>query len=350
MKDILVIGNLDPNPKVIGGQVTRTRKVTAMICRRFGTDAMDTLDLSIPKAQLFMLFFMKVFRYRQVVLLGGERSLPVFLVLLLICGRLPATTMVAIGGWLGDLAGRNWLIRKVALPRVAHIFVQTSLIRDAVLRNVPHCRVSVMPNFNLDVTAPADAPDRFVRNPLRMVFLSRVCQSKGVFLAIDAIRELHQRGLAVTLDIFGPFGEDAAEEALMVLLGPNIRYKGVVPADQVIDVMARYDILIFPTFHKGEGFPGVVVEAFGSGTPVVCSDWKSNSELVSDGRTGLLFALNNPGALVSALLRLIEDRELLRQISTNARVEARKYQPETVAAPFLDHLAARLNLPTEPVR
>ena len=350
MRDILVIGNLDPNPKVINGQTTRTRKVTAMICRRFGADAMDTLDLSIPKAQLFTMFFMKVFRCRQIVLLGGARSLPVFLVLLLICGRLPATTMVAIGGWLGDLAGRNRLIRTVALPQVAHIFVQTSLIRDAVLRNVPHCRVSVMPNFNLDATSPADAPDRFVRNPLRMVFLSQIRQSKGIFLAIDATRELHRRGIAVTLDIFGPFREDGVKEALMASLGPAIRYLGVVPAEQVVEVMTRYDIFVFPTFYKGEGFPGVIMDAFCSGTPIVCSDWKSNSELVCDGRTGLVFDLDKPGALVSALVRLIEDRELLRRISANARAEARKYQPEAAVAPFLDHLATRLNSPTVPAR
>jgi glycosyltransferase involved in cell wall biosynthesis len=350
VKDILVVGNLNPNPEAIGGQITRTRKVAALLHRRFGTDAVDVLDLSLPKARLFMLFFMKVFHCRQIVLLGGERSLPIFLVLLLICGRLPATTMVAIGGWLGDLADHNRLLRTVALPRVAHIFVQTSLIRDVVLRSVPNSQVSVMPNFNLKGSDPAEDHDRFVRDPLQMMFLSRVCQAKGVFLAIDAIRALHQRGFAVTLDIFGPFGEEGAEEALGALLGPDIRYKGVVPADQVVNLMARYDVLIFPTFHKGEGFPGVIVDAFCSGTPVVCSDWKSNSELVCDGQTGFVFSLETPGALVSALLRLIEDRKLLRRISTNARAEARKYRPETVAAPFLDHLAARLELATGPAK
>jgi glycosyltransferase involved in cell wall biosynthesis len=350
VKDILIIGNLDPNPKVINGQTTRSRKVAAMLRQRFGDEAISSLDLSIPKAQLFTQFFMKVFRCRQIVLLGGARSLPVFLGLLLICGRLPATTMVAIGGWLGDLADRNRLIRKIALPRVAHIFVQTSLIRDAVLRSVPNARVSVMPNFNLTAAAPDDDPDRFVRHPLRLIFLSQLRRSKGVFLAIDAVRTLHQIGTAVTLDIFGPFAEDGVEEELMAALGPGIRYRGVVPAEQVVEVMTRYDVFVFPTFYTGEGFPGVIMDAFCSGTPIVCSDWKSNSALVSDGRTGLLFALDTPGALVSALLRLMEDRNLLRRISMNARAEARKYQPETVAAPFLDHLAVRLNLSTEPAR
>ena len=321
-----------------------------MIRRRFGAHAVDMLDLSIPKTRLFRLFFGKVFRCRQVVLLGGPRSLSVFLILLWVCGKLPTTTMVAIGGWLGDLARRNWLIRSVALPRVAHIFVQTSLIRDAVLRHASNSRISIMPNFNISIPIPIEDPDRFVRNPVRLLFLSQILRAKGVFLAIEATRALQQRAIPVTLDIFGPCGEEGIEDALMSSLGPDIHYKGVVPAERVIECMAGYDILVFPTFYEGEGFPGVILDAFWSGTPIVCSDWRSNSELVSDGRTGLVVSLDKAGAFVSALLRLIEDRDLLCQISGNARREARKYHSETAAAEFLEHLAARISSSPEPVR
>lgn len=338
MNEILVIGNLDSNPVVIGGQHTRTRNVTELLRRQFGEATLDLLDLSMPKARLFLLFFRKVFRCRQIVLLGGPQSLPIFLFLLLLCGKLPATTMVAIGGWLGDLANRNRLVRSVMLPRIAHVFVQTALIRDAVLRNVPGCRVSIMPNFSLHPKVLADDPDRFNRDLLRVLFLSRVCRSKGVYDAIDAVQELRGRGHAVTLDIYGSREDDAGEE-LTALLNSDIRYMGVVPHEQVIEVMTRYDVLVFPTFYKGEGFPAVIIEAFRSGTPVVCSDWKSNPEVVTDGQTGLIYSLCTRGALEAALLKLVRNRELLHRISIHARAEADKYEPAVVAAPFLNHVA-----------
>jgi glycosyltransferase involved in cell wall biosynthesis len=313
-----------------------------LLRNRFGNDALEAIDLSMPKVRLFTLFFSKIFRCRQVVLLGGPRSGPVFLILLLLTGKLPVTTVVAIGNWVGEVGGKSWLLRRFSLPLATKIFVETSLIRISLLQDSPNCRVSIMPNFNLSNSRADDSPDRFLRNPMRLVFLSRVCQTKGVFLAINAVHALHERGVSATLDIYGSFDEDGIEEALTALLSNDVQYKGVVASEQVIETLTSYDIFVFPTFYKGEGFPNVILDAFCSGTPVVCSDWKSNSEVISDGRTGLIFSLDDPEGLISALVRLNNDRELLLQMSANARAEALKYQPDSVAAPFIGHLTERL--------
>lgn len=343
MRKILFIGNLEANPKIIGGQHTRTRNVYALLLKRFGETSVKQLDLSQPKPLLFLKYFLHVFRYERIVILCGPRSLPVFLFLLFACKKLPSTTIVAIGGWLGDFARRNMVVRSLFLPLADRIFVETKTIKSALYLNAPSCKVSLMPNFSFGYAVPAEPEGRFVRGELRLVFLSRVCRAKGVYLAIDAVRSLREKGYEVALDIYGPREADA-EADLTVLLDANIRYMGVLPPDQVVSKMGEYDVFVFPTSYPGEGFPGVIVEAYRSGTPVVCSDWKSNPEVVTHNQTGLIFSLKDGArALEAALLRVLENRELLQHLSTMAREEAKFFDPDAVAMPLIRHLNGCMN-------
>jgi len=76
--------------------------------------------------------------------------------------------------------------------------------------------------------------------------------------------------------------------------------------------------MLFPTNWHGEGFPGVFLDAFMVGLPVICSDWNMNSEVIQDGYNGLVLKETNVHNILAAVNKLYHDRELLNNLSINS--------------------------------
>jgi glycosyltransferase involved in cell wall biosynthesis len=63
---------------------------------------------------------------------------------------------------------------------------------------------------------------------------------------------------------------------------------------------------------------------------MIATDWLYNSDVVLDGKTGLLVPIKNPEALCDAILRLYNDRPFQLTLAKNSLKEAIKYLPDTV--------------------
>jgi len=70
------------------------------------------------------------------------------------------------------------------------------------------------------------------------------------------------------------------------------------------DLYRCSDLFLFMTFR--EGLPVALMEAMGSGLPVVCTRIRGNTDLVEDGVSGR-FAENTPEAVAEAILQLYRD-------------------------------------------
>ncbi|HEB68199.1 MAG TPA: glycosyltransferase, partial [Desulfobulbus sp.] len=60
--------------------------------------------------------------------------------------------------------------------------------------------------------------------------------------------------------------------------------------------------------------PNVLVESLAMGLPAVGTTVSALPEILHDGRTGLLVAPEDPGAMAAAILRLLSDGELRARI------------------------------------
>ncbi|MBL4710603.1 MAG: glycosyltransferase, partial [Flavobacteriales bacterium] len=71
-------------------------------------------------------------------------------------------------------------------------------------------------------------------------------------------------------------------------------FKGILNGEkEILSTMKKYDVLILPTYYEGEGYPGVIIEAYSIGLPVIATQWKSLPEIVEHKKTGFLVEPQN---------------------------------------------------------
>ena len=79
--------------------------------------------------------------------------------------------------------------------------------------------------------------------------------------------------------------------------------------DDMAEIMAASDCLVFPSVH--EGLPVSVMEAMAAGLPVVASSIRGiDPDLLSDRGSGLVLPKMTPDAIASAVSELMKDTAL----------------------------------------
>lgn len=165
--------------------------------------------------------------------------------------------------------------------------------------------------------------------PLSLVFLSRVCEEKGIFDLIDAVKKLNEKGRSFRLDIYGDLQfQDAQEKRFRALLDANVRYLGIAKKEGVIETIGKYDLFVLPTKYIGEGTSGALIEAFLSGTPALVSSYSQAKTLIEDGHDGFIFKLGDKEDLAEKLLYLSKNRSILKNVGVAAQQKAVIYTYE----------------------
>ena len=94
-------------------------------------------------------------------------------------------------------------------------------------------------------------------------------------------------------------------------------FAGRLPEPETLIEISRANLLVLPSFM--EGLPIVLMEAMGLGVPVIASRVAGIPELVSDGKTGLLFAPSDWDELAQCISRLLSDKELCATLAQNSK-------------------------------
>jgi len=134
----------------------------------------------------------------------------------------------------------------------------------------------------------------------RFVYIGQIRSEKGVREIIQAAKVLDS---SFTIDFYGPLHDIQADE----FDGSICKYRGMLPKESVTSAMSKYDVLLFPSYWRGEGYPGVLIEAFSVGIPVIATNTENISELVEHKSNGLLIPPKNVESLVEAIKYLCID-------------------------------------------
>ena len=69
----------------------------------------------------------------------------------------------------------------------------------------------------------------------------------------------------------------------------------------MLATLTQYDVLLLPTTWKTEGYPGIIIEAYSVGIPVVSTKIGGIPEIVEHGYNGILIEPHNTDELLSAI-------------------------------------------------
>jgi glycosyltransferase involved in cell wall biosynthesis len=306
-KTVFVCGNYGYRTDKIDGQTVKTRVLRQAFAEALGDDharVLDTSYLTVNPIRFAKKARRGIKECSQIVMLPGDRSLKLILPLFLYWARKWERPLyyVVIGGWLPDLLARKRWLRYLC-SRLDAIYVETVAMASN-LSSQGLTKVQVLPNFrkfNRTLKPDFTPPTR----PLKLVFYSRVIKEKGIEEAIAAVTRLNEpvpNSPVATLDVYGPTPDHYRTDfAQLLSKSPDVDYRGVLSPDDVHGVLQNYDLMLFPTYYEGEGFPGAIVDAFIAGVPVLASDWKYNREIIDEEKTGVIHAARSVNEMVCKL-------------------------------------------------
>ena len=175
------------------------------------------------------------------------------------------------------------------------LYIAPSLFVHAKLRSwgISEQRIVVKPHF-----VAADPGFSHAERDVA-VYVGRLSQEKG----LQTIIHLWQPDwvpLVIVGD--GPLRAQL-EQQLREAPKSNVRLAGRKTPDEVAAVLRRACFLVLPSITY-ETFGRVLIEAYAHGVPVLASRLGATTEIVEDGRTGLLFDAHDPRDLRAKLAQL----------------------------------------------
>ncbi|MFH0794195.1 MAG: glycosyltransferase family 4 protein [bacterium] len=122
-----------------------------------------------------------------------------------------------------------------------------------------------------------------------------------------------------------------------------VEFKGLVPYDEVPELLSRCSALVAP--YRGSqnlyNCPMKLYEYMALRVPIVASRWGEIPRILKDEKEALLHAEDKPEALAERLLRLYRDPELGKRLSAAAYEIVRNWTWRHVARRILDWAAER---------
>ncbi len=139
------------------------------------------------------------------------------------------------------------------------------------------------------------------------VVVARLTAQKRVDLAVRTVAELRRLGRALPLTVVGEGPERANLNRLVeeLELQSLVRFKGAVAPAEVPTILARSDVMLFPS--RLEGFGLAAAESFMAGVPVVaCHDGGGVTQIVPSSGAGRIVD-PTPSQLADAVASIVAD-------------------------------------------
>ena len=158
-----------------------------------------------------------------------------------------------------------------------------------------------------------------LENDFTFVFVGRIVADKGINELINAFDTISFQNNAIKLLLVGEQEShlDPLNENTLKLISSN---KNIIKTGFQKDIrpfLAVSDALVFPSYR--EGFPNVIMQAGAMELPVIATNINGCNEIIVNEKNGVLIELKNNGAIVKAMVRLIEDEAFYKNLKSNAR-------------------------------
>ena len=150
-----------------------------------------------------------------------------------------------------------------------------------------------------------------VHGKLRVLFVGMLSQAKGLGYLLEAVGRF-DREIELTL-----IGRRISPTVPAPSVLEKYRWIPSLPHAEILQEMARNDVLVLPSLHEGFGL--VLTEAMSQGLVVITTPHTAGPDLITDGINGLLVPIRSSEAIEEALAHLLRNRDHLAAMQEEAR-------------------------------
>ncbi len=165
----------------------------------------------------------------------------------------------------------------------------------------------------------------------KFVFISSVKHQKGINEIIQASKLLPD---TYSIDIYGPIDDNNYSKEYF--RQEQISYKDILSPQEVLATLNTYDVLLLPTYYKGEGYPGIIIEAYSLGIPVISTNLQGIMEIVDHTQTGFLIEPKSVDQLLEKIYAFTSQNYPI--MSQYAYRKFNDFNAETQTKQFLIHI------------
>lgn len=200
----------------------------------------------------------------------------------------------------------------------------------------------LLPNF-VDCAALPEGPTDFPpADGLRVLFTGALIEEKGCHTIVEIARRLPHSRFQLVGD-----GTVKSRANLLRLIAANglserVQVQGPLSNGEVLELLGRNDLFLFPSKLKYEGFPVSVAEAMAAGLPVVASPVGALPEMIDVPAGGFLAAPEDVDGYVAALERLTREPALRQKMGQHNRQKARREYDYAVVTQQLCEIYAKV--------
>ena len=217
----------------------------------------------------------------------------------------------------------KFLMRKTVLAAELSLYQTTAQVR--FFESINPGKVVHFPNHR---KMPREMEPRKSPVAKRFVFIGRLEPAKGTDDLIEVFSAMSDE---IELDLYG---EDNLDFENRFGTSDRIRYLGMFEHSEVFNVLQKYDALILPSLYEGQ--PGVIIESFLAGLPVIATSIPGVLDIVDNGETGLLVTPKAKDELRDAIETLATQESTYQRISQNVWKSRQRFSSEFWSQMFVE--------------
>lgn len=177
-------------------------------------------------------------------------------------------------------------------------------------------------------------------NIIRVLYLARLEERKGIMDLLDAVENLYRLKLPINLTIAGDGPMRQKIEEKIALIDPTntyLKFVGYARGSQKSELFKSHHIFCLPTQYD-EGMPNSILEAMAFGLPVVTCPVGGIPDFFDSEKMGKLLKDNHSDLISSALQSLIFDRSTMAEMAKHNNEYAKTNFLASSCAAFLRNI------------
>jgi starch synthase len=155
--------------------------------------------------------------------------------------------------------------------------------------------------------------------PLRILYVGRISQAKGIVYLLDAIKEFKTSEVQLTLlgYVHGS-GHGLKKYKDLFQLQPSISQ------NELFKRYHEYDVLVFPSVFEGFGF--VIIEALAVGLPVITTANTVGPDVIEHDKNGYIVPIRDSNAIAECIRILLnKSNDEFKQMRIYSRQSAMRF-------------------------